>query len=174
MFSKRNPVVNRILVVIDGDNLFSNVIADARHYSLAKGLERLIKQLTQVGEVVGVFVFGPPDLINRNLGALQNEGFWPIPCQRETDKQGESVDVVDGKIIAFVRDMLELMPFLTHICIGSGDSDFIPLARTCRLRRKKVIVVSGNLRSLSQDLKNMADKHPQTGERMVFLFSPTP
>ena len=83
MFSKRNPVVNRILVVIDGDNLFSNVIADARHYSLAKGLERLIKQLTQVGEVVGVFVFGPPDLINRNLGALQNEGFWPIPCQEK-------------------------------------------------------------------------------------------
>ena len=173
MFGKKHA--NKILFVIDWDNLSSNIITGVQHYSLAKGFERLIGQLTQVGEVAAVFVFGPPDSINKDLRAFHDEGFWPIPCPRETDKRThDSVDVVDSKIVTFVRDMLELMPDLTHICIGSGDSDFIkPLVKVGKRRGKKIMVVSGKLRSLSQDLKDLADEHPQTGERMVFLFSPT-
>lgn len=174
MFGRRKPA-NKILLVIDWDNLASNMIASVRNYSLAKGFKRLVEQLTQVGELSVVFVFGPPDSISKDLRAFHDEGFWPIPCPRETEKRtGDSIDVVDSKIVAFVRDMLELMPDLTHICIGSGDGDFIkPLVKVSKRRGKKIMVVSGKLRSLSQELKDLADEHPLTGERMVFLFSPT-
>lgn len=174
MFGRKRPV-RKILVVLDWDNLCSNGMPNVHDYSLTEGFKRLVEQLTQVGQIVSVFVFGPPDSIIKDLRSFRDEGFWPVPCPRETDKRTrDQVDVVDRSIITFVRDMLEHMPDLTHICIGSGDSDFAkPLAKEAKRRGKEVIVVCGSLRSLSKELREQANDHPITGEKMVFIFSPT-
>lgn len=165
---------NKILVLIDWDNLLANMnIPQPEGFSLEEGFDRLMRQLSEVGRVINVFVFGPPQTINLYLEIFRQNGFFPVVCPKLKKKKDEQeVDTTDATLIEFGRKMIEQIPDLTHLCLASGDSDFAPFVREAIRNGLKVIIVPGSLTSLSGDLIRLASRHPETSKRMVFLFSP--
>jgi len=165
---------NKILVLIDWDNLLLNMnIPQPENFSLEEEFDRLMRQLGKVGRVINVFVFGPPQTINPYLEIFRQSGFFPVVCPKLRNKKDEQeVDTTDATLIEFGRKMIEQIPDLTHLCLASGDSDFAPFVREAIRNRLKVIIVPGNLISLSENLIRLASRHPETSKRMVFPFSP--
>jgi hypothetical protein len=169
-----SAAVPKIVCFFDWQNLVSHSGFSIEQFSLEGGFRKIIKQLTEIGQVIAVFVLGPPAFIDADLKFLHDAGFWPISCPLRTSKKsGQLADVVDNRLIALFRDTIEAMPGIDYICLGSGDSDFIgPVAEITHLRGKKLIIVAGSLNSLSPKLKVMADLHPRTRKPMVYFFSP--
>lgn len=173
MFGRKKPI--KILMVADWDNLIYNLKMPApEKLSKIAGLDRVQKEITQeVGEIVDVFVF-TPHLIYLDSETLYNEGFYIVLCPRVRTKTGtEDRDTVDETIIKFVNDMVTRMPDITHICLGSGDKDFCRMLRGTIRKRLKIMLMVGDLTSLSADLIDLADINPLTGTRMIYILSST-
>ena len=169
----------RICLVLDQDNLNRNTIRPTHvGYSMPAGFQRLRKRLEQIGPIVFPVIFGPRRSISLELGILQAEGFWPIPClgkRENVDRLGHGEDTVDARIIAFIQEVLPQMTETTHLCLGSGDHHFAPAIEDLKRRRPelKVMLVVGSFDSLSPDLQKLADRDPKTGKKMIYIFSPT-
>jgi hypothetical protein len=163
----------KILCVIDWDNIYINVPPPEK-FSITAGLDRIMKKIAkEVGEIINVFVFTPPHLALVNAQVFHDEGFYIILCPKIKDKKRGEQDTADEIISAFLQDMINQMPDLTHICLGSGDKDFCRIIRKYVMRRGlKMIIIVGDLISLSGDLMKLADVNPNTGKRMVYVFSP--
>jgi len=165
---------NTILFLIDWENIIRNIISgDPENFSLSLGFDNLMKNLAQLGKIGSVFVFTPPHIAPSHLELLVKLRFFPIFCPKVKDKKGEESDSTDNMLMDFGRKMIEQMPKLTHLCLASGDKDFLPLIREAIHRGLKIIIVAGDTKSLSDELIDLADKNPATGEKMVFLFSAT-
>lgn len=164
----------KILWLIDLENLRINAeMPPPEKYSMVDGFDRLTKQIAQeVGEIVDVLAFAPPHAASLFGADLRKLGFHIISCPRVRTKEGEDIDSTDSVLIERGIRMINNIPDLTHLCIGSGDKDFSPLVREAMRKGLKIIVVAGNLRSLASNLINLADKRPDGG-KMVYLFSPT-
>lgn len=168
MFGKR-PTKNRVLGLIDFENIWQNIIKDMpppERFSLRAGFDRLTRKVAQeVGEIANVFIFVPPHLASNWGGDFHEQGFFTISCPKIKGKVGEDIDTTDQTLIDFGKYMIDNIQGLTHLCIGSGDKDFSPLARFARRKGLRVIVIAASERSLASDLIRLADK--------IFIFSPT-
>ena len=172
-FLRRRKKKIKILALIDFENLLLNVGIPVPNISFSDAFDALIRELVTIGEVAHVFVFAPLHIIAQHLETFQNLGFFPVPCLKKRDKKDSTkeIDTVDEILQTFARQMIPSIPDLTHICLGSGDRDFAPFLREAKRRGLRTIVVSGrNVASLSGEILNLADKHPETGKKMVFLF----
>jgi hypothetical protein len=165
------------VVLIDLENiLFNTDLADPTSFSLEDGLERLMRQLGRLGRIVKVFVFAPIQTANIRLDVLYGLGFCTIVCPRvvvdKTGAKDEKRDTVDPALIDFGKLAISEMPDLTHLCLCSGDQDFIPLLREAQRQGLKIIIVAGGGKpeSLSKDLAKYADKDP-SGSKMIYFFS---
>ena len=99
-------------------------------------------------------------------------GFFTIFCPKIRTKEGEEIDTTDNILIEFGKKMITQIPDLTHLCLCSGDKDFSPLVREAIRQGLKIVVVAGNLSSLSSELIKLADKK-RGGRRMIYILSPT-
>lgn len=172
MFGKKKP--NKILVVLDWDNLNINLrMPLSEKFSIMTELDRVQKKITQeVGEIINVFVFASPYLIAVNSESLYNEGFYIVLCPLVRTKTGtEKKDTADETIIKFTNDMIAQMPDITHICLGSGDKDFCRMLRGAIRKRLKIMIIAGDLTSLSDDLIELADINPTTKDKMAYILS---
>ena len=152
-FSKKEP--NRLLVLIDFENLIRNLEPDI---SFSEVFQRMINKLTEIGEIVSVFVFTPPHLASIWGENFYQEGLWIINCPKlEKNRKRRREDTVDEILMSFGKKMIQNMN-LTHLCIGTGDRDFSSLYREAKWKRLKVITVSANERSLSSKLISLSDK----------------
>ena len=175
------PRENKILVLLDFDNIIINMcegdLPPPGSFSLVAGFERLMRQLGKIGKVVEVFVFAPLSTVNLWLDSLHTLGFRTITCPKiVTGKTGstmEKKDIVDPVLIDLGKRLISEMPGLTHLCIGSGDSDFIPLAQEAERQGLDIIIVAGagNPESLSPKLARFACRDP-FGQKAIYLFSP--
>lgn len=165
--------LKKIIVLIDLENLLRNLNTPPERFSLADGFDNLMEQLAKIGRVTNVFVFGPPHSIDSHLETLDSLGFTSIPCSKEETKEGEKIDTVDSRLVQFGKEMITQIPDLTHLCLGSGDRDFIPFLRWAKRQGLKIIIAAGNIDSLSGDLIGFAQMDPATGKRRVYLFAPT-
>lgn len=174
MSQRQRKKINKILVLLDWENLSINV-ADFSpdNFSLTAGFHRLAQQLRDVGEVTNVFVFAPLPSLATHAEIFYHQGFISVLCPKIHSKSGEEQDTTDSTIITFGQKMIGYMPDLTHLCIGSGDRDFIPLARGAIRQGLRIIIIAGSCQSLAPKLSELADIHPTSEERMVYLFSPT-
>lgn len=170
---KRSTSRNKILVLLDLENILLNTNAGPFEFSLVDGFTKIIRKLGEFGRVVEVFVFGPPSTISINLDSLYQMEFRAIACPRVVvEKTGPKTDTVDSVMIDLGKKMITEMGELTHLCIGSGDRDFLPLVRETERSGLKVIIVAGNEGSLSEELARFACRNPISGERAVYFFSP--
>ncbi len=171
---KRKNDQSKIVVLIDFENLLQNTeIPPPKSFSMMAGFDKLIKEISQdVGEIINVFVFIPPNLAITYGAELYKQGFFMILCPKIQSKKGSEEDTVDSTLIEFGKKIIGQSPDLTHLCIGSGDKDFNPLIREAIRWRLKIIIIAGNLRSLSFDLIKLADKKTGGKGKMVYLFTP--
>lgn len=165
---------NEILVLLDLENLLLNIEPPSPfEFSLTEGFEKMIKKLAEFGRVIEVFVFGPPPTINIHLDMLHKMGFRSVTCPRVVmGKDGPKMDTVDAAMIDFGKRMIAEMGGLTHLCIGSGDQDFLPLVKEAKRCGIGIVIFAGSEDSLSEELANTACKNPLTEERAVYFFSP--
>lgn len=170
---------NIILMVLDWSNIWMN-IPDSEKFSLAAGLDRLQRQIVNdIGEIAIVFVGIPPHATTTEQEIFLKQGFYMLSCPRvETKESRESNssetidrDTTDDILINLINDTTSLMPGITHICLGSGDKDFCQALRRAIRRQLKVMIVAGDLKSLSRDLIALADMNPVTGKKMVYILS---
>lgn len=161
---------NKVVILVDLENLLlgtENVTSPEKEgFSIEEGLTTLVKRIAQeVGEVVDVFVFTPPHLSNLYGKPLHQQGFFIIFCPKVLNKERQEIDTVDSTLINFGRRIIADTEGLTHICIGSGDRDFSPLARAAYYKGLRTIVIAGSVKSLSSELLKLAEK--------TYVFSPT-
>ena len=174
MPQRQRREINKILVLLDWENL--SISADdipPEKFSLTAGFHRLAQQFRDVGEVTNVFLFAPLPSLATHAEIFYRQGFISVLCPKIHSKSGEEQDTTDGIIITFGQRIIGHMPDLTHLCIGSGDRDFVPLAREAIRRGLRIIIVAGSCQSLAPELSELADIHPMSKKRMVYLFSPT-
>ena len=164
---------NKVLFLIDWENfLSSTALIPAEKFSLEAGLNRLIEKIVQeTGAIVGVYVFLPPHLSSTWGETLRKQRFFIVLCPRTKNKTGEERDTVDEELIRLGSNLIKQIPELTHLCLGSGDQDFVPLLQEAKHHGLKIALASGSIQSLSTELIPFAEKGPG-GERKVYLLSP--
>lgn len=161
----------QILVLIDFENLLLSLPATAsipQKFSIETAFHQAIKEITgDIGEILHIFIFVPPHQANIWGTLLHQEGFTIVFCPKIQNKEGEDIDTVDSSLIDFGKKIVASARKLdiTHLCLGSGDKDFTPLVQEAIRRGLKIIVLASSEKSLSYELKRLADK--------VYRFSPT-
>ena len=167
MFRKRRGT-NRVLALIDFENLLTNIDISALIVRLDAALDQIAQE---VGEIINVIVFIPP-----HLGFWAKEfdqhGFFTILCPKIKTKEIEEKDTVDETLIKMGESLTSQIPSLTHIVLGSGDSDYALFLKEVRRKSKKRVIIASNLGSLSSQLIKLIDKNPD-GKRMLYLLSAT-
>lgn len=173
--SKRKDRRNKILLLIDFENLIINVRENIEptKFSIESGFRKIIENITEeIGEIVGIFAFLPSDRAMVWGKDLHRLGFNIIFCPGIKDKEEIEQDTTDTRLMELGEWLINNINGLTHLCVGSGDRDFSPLMRKAALKGLKRVVVAANLRSLSSELIKLTDKNPSTNKKMVYLFSP--
>lgn len=171
----RKKKKNKILVLVDWDNLLISSETEKiepTKFSIEAGFERIIKELTAIGEIIGVFCFLPPNNAMIWSEQIHQMGFKIIVCPRIKDKKGQDKDMVDEILMEFGEWLINQIPNLTHLCLVSGDKDFSLFLIKAKLKGLKIIIVAANPQSLAEKIKKLADKHPLTRKKMVYLFYP--
>jgi len=174
---------NKIILLLDLKNIVIGISASPspEKLPLTSIFDRLQRQITdEVGEIASVFVFTPDHLTSLEAEALYQEGFLMVTailCPRVKIKEkleGEPVkkrDTTDEILVEFIVEMTSLMPSITHICLGSGDKDFVRAVRKAVRKRTKIMLAVGNLTSLSPELAELANVNPLTGRKMIYNLS---
>lgn len=169
-----------VAVLFDFENVtksFRQRIFKPEKFSMEAGFDDLINHITQVGKIAMFCIFVPDHLIvhgnitKKDLEFFQKKGFFTIVCPKIGP---EEKDTSDFNMIRWGLDvMLPYFSKITHLCIGSGDVDFEKLCKQAKEKSGlKIMVTGGSTKSLSRDIRRIADIHPKTGEKMVYLFSP--
>lgn len=165
----RSEKRNRVVVLIDWENLRHNIELPER-FSMMDSFDQLLRQISQeLGEIVDVFVFAPPHSAMVWGEDFQKLGFFIIFCPKVKDKEGKERDSTDDVLTEFGKKAINQIPDLTHLCLGSGDKDFSPLVREAIRKGLKIAVIAGNLRSLSSNLIKLASKKPG-GEKLIYIL----
>ena len=175
--SRHQKPRNRILVILDFENILLNINVlevDPRSFSLTNHFDNLMRKLGEIGQVAKVFVYGPPEVLDRHSRLTSDLGFTTVQCPKQIIKKAGlktgKVDTVDHRIIEDGNFLLKEMPGITHFCLGSGDGDFVGLLREARWNQKKVIIVVGSEKSLSPDLAEFACRD-STGKKAIYILS---
>lgn len=150
-----------------------------RHnYDLSAGFTGLRQWCESIGQLIRVFLFSPMHKLFGFDATFQMEEFSIILCPKilqtinSDTLYTNSVDTTDATLIKMGEFCLKYMPSIRYLCIGSGDKHFIPLLRSAKEKGIQIAVVYGNETSLASEVWDMADRHPETGLKMVHLFSP--
>lgn len=165
---------NKAALAVDLENLILNTtIPTPQRFSTTEGFAKLLRTISrEINGIVDVFVFLPPHMAATYGRELRDQGFFLILCPRTQNKASEDQDTVDSTLIKFAETVIIPNPEYSYLCIGSGDKDFGLLAREASRAGLRIIIVAGNLTSLSIELIGAAEKRTD-GSRMVFIFSPT-
>jgi hypothetical protein len=176
MFRKKGDKKKKILILLDFENIQRNIrmTATPEDFSVVTGFDNLLKKISsEIGEISNIFVFAPPHTAYKCGEDFYELGFFTIFCPRVKDKKGREIDTTDDILIKFGRKIISQLTEYTHLCIGSGDKDFAPLAREAIRQGLKIMVIAGGLSSISSELIKLADTNPITKKKMVYIFSPT-
>ena len=169
---RRGPKA-KILMLIDWMNLSISIdLPSLERYSLIEGFDTAVKQIARdAGEIINVFVFMPPQPAYLTAEDMHKLGFFTIVCPTIRTKERVERDTTDDILIEFGKKMINQIPDLTHLCLGSGDIDFTPLIREAIRKGLKIIILAGNSKSLSRKLVNLVDSKTD-GQKMIYILSP--
>jgi len=171
--AKRDPRENRILFLIDLDNLSLNIDPNVIH--LGDALDKIICQLSKVGRVVKICAFASELSLASSAEVLKSRGIILIQCPKiiigKDGARVEKKDTVDPELIRVGTIDVNEMTNLTHLALGSGDQDFEEFVRWAKAQSLGIIIVAGNRNSLSRRVADLASCDPE-GKKMVYFLSP--
>jgi len=173
------PRQNEILFLIDVQNLsisFESLHQDPLSYSLIDALDGVIDKITKVGRIEISIAFGS-QLSLPLLDMLNARKIPLIVCPEVVIDKGEpksgKKDTVDPRLIELGTTLIEKIPTLTHLCLASGDKDFIPFLRWAKQQGLKIILAPATAESLAEVLIGLACENPERpGEKAIFFLSP--
>jgi len=167
MFGKKKR--NKVLVLIDFDNLSINF----QMKPIIEELEKTLKQISkEVGAILKVFVFIPYHSALPFAESFYKAGFFTVLCPKVKTKDVQvEIDTTDKTLIQLGNELLEDIPGITHLCLGSGDADFLPLLRKASRYGLDISIIAGDEISLSSEIAEMADKKPNNKEKMIYILS---
>ena len=176
MGKKNRGKKNKLLVLLDFENLFIGYPSRSIIGELNKTLKQIAKE---VGEISKVFVFVPYNTASIFAEDFYRAGFVPILCPKIKAKDGQTdIDTTDQILTELGKEFINEMPGLTHLCLGSGDIDFASgdigfpsLLKKANYHGLDIALIAGDLRSLSFNLIKEIDKKPGTKEKMVYVLS---
>jgi len=168
------------LVLVDWENV-SKQITEGRYtperFSRSTAIVKLFEWIkSEVDEIFDTFLFAPLHIVYTDYQLFHDHGLSVTTCPKIPLASPDKKDTVDPTLIKRAEKWVT-HPDLTHICLVSGDSDFIPLLEKAK-KRGLLIMISAidssllNRPSLSKDLAEMADISPRTGQTMIHYFSP--
>lgn len=171
------------LILIDWENVSKN-LREGRfnplRFSRKTALERLFTWVKdQVGEIFDTFLFAPLHIVHTDYELFSEFGLVPMTCPKLPLSGIRRRDTVDQTLIEKGLKWITHQS-LTHLCLVSGDSDFIPLIQAAKARGLKIMLsaldpsfarIPGRP-FLSKELAKYADFNPVTGEKMIHYFSP--
>ena len=178
---------NGTIVAIDVDNLLiSSAKAGQKfeRYSLKSGFEKMFEWIKTFGQILAVHFYMPSSQsTNDELWSKlwekyhsQFHFFETVYCPKTRDENGKRIDNVDCHLINHTRKIIEVFPGqVKYLCLTSGDLDYSSML--LQLKREQDIKIAfalGSERSFSDAYRQMeiADKHPATGEELIYYFSP--
>ena len=151
-FLKKSAEKGSALVLIDWENIVQNWPSkgiNLTYDSVYQRFTNLLKRVTkEAGAVFAVYVFSPDYLTSTWAETFWELGFPVINCPK-IKKESEK-DTVDETLIREGKKLINLP--ISHLCVVSGDSDFIPLYDEASRKNIKIIIVAASLDSLSRDL----------------------
>lgn len=175
LFKRRRQSAKSMLIMVDLDNILSglDISQDPRSFSLIDGFDRMLQKLGRIAPIVHVFAYGPPETLTRHAGWLGKLQITTVQCNQVVTKSDVKIskeDTVDHRMIEDGKSFLREMTGVSHLCLWTGDQDFVELARAAKMTGREVIIVAGREESLSKELARFASNGPD-GERAVYIFS---
>jgi len=178
---------NDVIVAIDVDNLLISSAQGGQEYmgySLIAGFHKMFAWIRTFGKILCVHLYLPPSQsTNSSLWHYLWEHYKneflieTIYCPpKKPVRPKEKPDNVDDHLIDHTKKIINLFgDQVRYFCLASGDLDYSPLL--WELRRKKGIEIAfsiGSESSFSKVYRQMqiVAKHPETGEELVYYFSP--
>jgi len=165
--------MNKILVVVDLENVTFHLFkSQDKEVDPSDVFAAAVEKIKAIGQVYGIFLFLPPHSEPKGSELLRKTpDCFMVVCPREIS-EGISMDTVDKTIKKFCEKVVTQMPDITHLCLFTGDKDYIPMLETLKKEGLKIMIVGGEKTSLSPKLKRVADKYPRGNKEMVFLLTP--
>lgn len=176
MLRKKSVRKNKVLVLLDFDNLYLNL----PEKTITETLDRALKQITEeVGPISKVFVFVPYYSAIPFGEDFYRAGFITILCPRIKTKDGQTeINTTDGILTEIGKELINDMPDITHLCLGSGDVDFssgdigfLSLLKKATRYGLDIAIIASDLASLNPKLIEMIDKKPNSKEKMLYILS---
>ncbi|MEK7541028.1 MAG: NYN domain-containing protein [Patescibacteria group bacterium] len=189
----------KIAVFIDNDNIEINMKSEPlEKLSMDIGWERFKIWLSSYGDIAFIFVFAPEDKIRTDGKYFYKQGFIPVSCpiiineeeRRKRDsedmelllKEGKdrefdplqlvpTINTTDEIMIKTAQELIPIISRITHVCIASGDEDFLPIAKMAKKNGKKIMIMISDYKSPSKELLLQASIGPN-GKKMIHLFDP--
>lgn len=171
-----NKKQKKIVALLDWHNIIEGVreskgtLFKPEFFFLKTAVEETLQWLGSIGKISLVFVFGPPPDIDNNFSLFNSFYFLMVKCLGEATENGFR-DKTDDYIKRVGFGLVEDFDF-DVLCLGSGDKDFLPLAEKAKEKKMKIAYVVGSEKNLAEVMRKKTDKHPETGEPMVHIFSP--
>lgn len=173
-FPRKRVAKNKALVLLDLDNLYINFGSR----TIIRALDTTLKKIAQeVGAISKAFVFIPYQNAQLFGEELYRAGFIPILCPEIRSKNETNINTTDQMLTDLGKELIEGMPEITHLCLGSGDVDFSSgdvgfpsLLQKAEHYGLHIIVIAGNINSLSSELIKKAGLKPDTKEKMVYIL----
>jgi len=173
---KKTGPKNKILVLVDLENLLKQVTSiniRPEQFSITTWFDSVLRRISRdVGnvEATDVFVFAPPHLAQPWAEIFYRLGFQIVLCPIVPTKDGKGIiNTTDERLIEFGKAQSRLG--YSHLCLASGDKDFVGLVREASRQGLKIIIIIGSWRSAAQELLSLADKKLDGSERMVYLLT---
>jgi len=166
---------NRVLVLLDLENLYIN-FGPSR--TMIDSLKTTLKQIAQeIGPIAKVFVFTPFNTASYFAEDLYRAGIVCVLCPEIKAKDRKTINTTDQIITDFGKELIDLMPGLTHLCLGSGDIDFASgdtsfpsLLTKADHFRLDIAIIASDIKSLSSSVIKLVGKKPDTDEKMIYLL----
>ena len=155
--------LKRTVILVDWENLHHNLFPGRKegltYQFVSQGFLELTRQISQeIGEIALILAFAPTHLV-----FLWEKTFWEqrripmISCPKVLDKKGEEKDTTDEILMDTGMKLINNMK-LSHLCVASGDKDFIPLYEAAILKGLKIVIIPASTSSLAPELIELSDR----------------
>lgn len=165
------------LVLVDWENIKVTIAKegnfDPHRFSMAVGVHKLISWTkSEAIEIFETFLFAPLDTLYSDYQMFHEFGFTIVTCPRIPLAAERRTDTSDWQLIKSGKRWIT-HPDVTHLCLASGDIDFLPLVQEAKEKGLKFMVSAASEKALSSRLREEANKSLITNEKMVHIFDPT-
>jgi hypothetical protein len=172
------------LVLIDWENISRDlreaVSIGPIGFSLKSAFIQTLNWIVfEANGIFDLFLFSPLHLVSTDSELFSELGIVPMACPKMTMGRVKKRDTVDRTLIKKGEKWVTHQE-VTHLCLLSGDSDFIPMIKTAKALGRKIMISALDPKFakdpkrpfLSKTLAKLADVSQITGYPMIHYFSP--